>query len=80
MKMAFPLKKMRFVSCTPRQRVLKQWSAVSVGVRPEQCFSRRVKRIDRLMNFTFTRHEIVEEVSLRQPIHPSTERTVSRHE
>jgi len=77
MKPALTLKKMRFVSCAPRGRLLKQWQADRAVKSPASCVFKTVKRINKM---NFTRREILEEVSPRNSIHPSIERTVSSHE
>jgi hypothetical protein len=77
MKPALTLKKMRFASCAARPRVLKQWQANRVLISPASCVFKIVSIIDKM---NFTRREILEEISPRQPIHPSIERTVSSHE
>jgi hypothetical protein len=77
MKPALTLKKMRFVSCVPRRRLLKQWVASRAAKSPDSSVFNTVKKI-KILNFT--RREILEEVSPRKPIHPSIERTASSHE
>jgi len=77
MKAALTLKKMRFASCAPRHRLLKQWQADRAVKSPDSCVFKTVKRFNKM---NFTRREILEEVSPRKPIHPSIERTVSSHE
>lgn len=77
MKPALTLKKMRFDSCTARRRLLKQWQADRAAKSPASCVFKTVKRIDKM---NFIRREILEEISQRNPIHPSIERTASSHE
>ena len=77
MKTALSLKKMRFASCVPHRRLLKQLSAASGFIGAEKFFFVAVNRMNKV---NFTRREILEEVSPRKLIHPSIERTVSSHE
>jgi len=77
MKNKFFFNHFRFVSCASPRRMLKRCKAESAGRKPGGRFF-----LCEIMknSFAFTRHEILEEVSLGQTIHPSIERTVSRHE
>jgi hypothetical protein len=77
MKTAFFLNHFRFASCASARRLLKRCKADSAGKKLGSWFF----SCEEMKNsIAFTRHEILEEVSSGQPIHPSIERTVSRHE
>jgi hypothetical protein len=78
MKAISTLKRLRFVACAPRRAVLKHCLTVRAIKRPEFSIFLAVKRICNVVDFT--RREILEEISLRDAIHPSIERTVLRHE
>lgn len=67
----------RFVPCVEPQPLLKQIQAVTGFEYSDDCF---VSAAHRMNNLNFGRREILEEISPRSTIHPSTERTVSSHE
>jgi hypothetical protein len=77
MKPAVTLKKMRFAPCVISLPLLNQWEASRGVISPASYVFKTVQRFNEM---NFTRREILEEISPRQPIHTSIERTVSRHE
>jgi len=77
MKTAFTLKKIHFVPCAPRRQMIKRGMACRAIKKPADIF-RFAERMNSILNFT--RREILEEISLWKPIHPSIERIASTHE
>lgn len=67
----------RFVPCVEPRPLLKQFQAATGFEYRDDCF---VSAAHRMNNLNFGRREILEEISPRSTIHPSTERTVSSHE